>query len=171
MSSPEVWLPVVGYEECYEVSDGGNVRSIRNNHGNRRQRPLKPELTQDGYYRVTLSDIDSKERRHVSHLVLEAFVGPRPEGMVACHGDDDGTNNKLANLRWGTPRSNYDDKIRNGGGRGSKHGAAQIDEVTARAIKAEAANRSILARDIASKYGVSVNIVRNIRNGNSWGWL
>lgn len=50
----------------------------------------------------------------VHHLVLETFVGLRPEGTETCHHDDDPANNKLANLRWDNRQSNIDDRARNG---------------------------------------------------------
>jgi hypothetical protein len=50
----------------------------------------------------------------VHHLVLEAFVGPRPAGHEAAHGDGDKTNNALANLRWATPKENAADRYRHG---------------------------------------------------------
>ena len=53
-----------------------------------------------------------KIRTHI--LVLETFVGPRPEGMHGCHYDDNPMNNRLDNLRWDTPRANRMDEIRNG---------------------------------------------------------
>jgi hypothetical protein len=34
--------------------------------------------------------------------VLEAFVGPRPEGMEACHNNGNPAANRLENLRWDT---------------------------------------------------------------------
>lgn len=52
--------------------------------------------------------------RLVHHLVLEAFFGPCPPGMQACHYDDVGSNNNLANLRWDTQSANTFDSYRNG---------------------------------------------------------
>lgn len=51
---------------------------------------------------------------YVHRLVLEAFVGPCPEGMEGCHIDGDGTNNRLDNLRWDTHVGNVKDSIRHG---------------------------------------------------------
>lgn len=48
--------------------------------------------------------------RAVHLYVLETFVGPRPEGMQACHGDGDPANNRLSNLRWDTCSNNNLDK-------------------------------------------------------------
>jgi hypothetical protein len=50
----------------------------------------------------------------VHHLVLLAFIGPRPDGLQGLHFDDDASNNSLGNLRWGTPSANMHDCIRNG---------------------------------------------------------
>jgi HNH endonuclease len=50
--------------------------------------------------------------RTVHTLVLQAFVGPCPAGMEACHYDGDKANNKLGNLRWDTKRANELDAIR-----------------------------------------------------------
>lgn len=57
--------------------------------------------------------VDGKHTvRYVHHLVLEAFVGPRPPGMEACHFDGNAQNNRLENLRWGTSAENKADAIR-----------------------------------------------------------
>jgi len=42
----------------------------------------------------------------VHTLVLETWVGPRPEGMVCCHKDGDRGNNCIWNLEWNTPIHN-----------------------------------------------------------------
>jgi hypothetical protein len=43
----------------------------------------------------------------VHRLVCEAFHGPAPEGKnVVLHLDEDATNNKPENLRWGTQKEN-----------------------------------------------------------------
>jgi len=56
------------------------------------------------------------DRAHklVHRLVLEAFAGPCPDGMEACHGDGDPTNNRRLNLRWDTRSSNQLDTVRHG---------------------------------------------------------
>lgn len=52
--------------------------------------------------------------RYVHHLVLEAFVGPRPDGTEACHWNDVPDDNRLVNLRWATKSENRLDCVRNG---------------------------------------------------------
>lgn len=55
-----------------------------------------------------------QQKVRVHTLVLEAFVGPRPPGLVALHGNDIGTDNRVGNLRWGTPSENQYDRVENG---------------------------------------------------------
>lgn len=122
----ERWKPVVGYESYYEVSDHGRVRSLdrvvehRNRWGgiNRRKqlgKILSPGTHADGHKFVKLSADGSVRGRFVHQLVLEAFVGPRPEGLVCCHWDDDPSNNRLSNLRYDSGSANWRDHIRNKG--------------------------------------------------------
>jgi hypothetical protein len=73
----------------------------------------------DGFvgYRYANLYRDGKMRHTSVHtIVLEAFVGPRPDGLVARHGPlkyEDGTpDNRLSNLEWGTPSENAMDRLR-----------------------------------------------------------
>jgi hypothetical protein len=167
----EEWRPVVGYEGHYEVSDLGGVRSIRNNHGNPRCRPLKLSISHDGYHRVQLSKGRVFKKFKVHVLVLEAFVGPRPEGMLGCHNDDDGLNNDLGNLRWDTPRGNYDDIVKRDARKGTRHSQCTITEDVARKIKTAAKDKTRWANDIAKEFGTTKDVVLNIRRSKTWAWL
>lgn len=115
----EQWLPVVGWEGLYEVSDFGRVRSISRTVERRGEvyekpgRVLKP-IRRTYHFGVSLYADGKSTPRPIHRLVLEAFVGPRPEGMECCHLDDDPTNNRLSNLRWDTHSANQYDQVRNG---------------------------------------------------------
>lgn len=105
----EQWRDIADWP--YQVSDQGRVRNTRTG------KVLSPEHTKSsltGYHRVTLQVGPRRERFLVHVLMLEAFVGPRPPGMQACHLDDNGINNTLPNLRWDTQHGNVADLIRNG---------------------------------------------------------
>lgn len=120
----ERWLPVVGFDGYYEVSNYGRVRSLDRSVLSRRKtgeywyavkgRELSQTVMPDGRMIVSLSRDGKTRLGRVSVLVLEAFVGPRPPGMQGCHWDDDPSNNHLSNLRWGTPKQNAADRVRNG---------------------------------------------------------
>ena len=66
------------------------------------------------HFQVHLMRDAKKFTRYVHHLVLEAFVGPRPPGMSGLHRDDDPANNHVDNLYWGTSSENAFDRVRNG---------------------------------------------------------
>lgn len=108
----EQWLPVVGYEGLYEVSDHGRVRSL--DRGSRKGRVLSLRVTGSGHKTVALYLLGKPTGKNVHRLVLIAFVGPCPQGMEACHNDGNPANNHLSNLRWDTHKSNMEDKVKHG---------------------------------------------------------
>ena len=87
----EVWKPVVGWEGLYTVSSLGRVKSFCD-HGRWKTGPEGRLLTinyniDNGYAYVRLSRNGTSTPRTVHSLVLEAFVGPCPEGMECRHAD------------------------------------------------------------------------------------
>lgn len=69
-------------------------------------KPLKNEMTNSGYYRVTLS-IDGKVSRYSVHrLVAETYYGYPGKDYVVNHIDHDRTNNDWRNLEWVTQSEN-----------------------------------------------------------------
>lgn len=113
----ERWLPVVGYEGSYEVSDLGRVRSLERRSTFDRLWPsvvLSPSSHPDGHLQVTLARRGSRRTRWVHRLVLESFVGPCPDGMEGLHRDGNPANNRLSNLGWGTRKANMRDQVRHG---------------------------------------------------------
>ena len=127
-ATPERWLPIAGYEGYYDVSDHGRVRShdrwleVPNRWGTttryfkpgRILREKRKKSPLHAYANVILSVNDVQDTRQVHRLVLEAFVGPCPPGMEACHGPAGLMDNSLSNLRWGTWSENAYDRVRDG---------------------------------------------------------
>lgn len=116
--APERWLPVPDYEDYYEVSSLGRVRSLDRRvptRGNGTRlvpgRILVLGTYDDGHKHVTFS-VNGKPRTFTVHgVVLAAFVGPRPEGLQVRHFPDrDPANNRLDNLIYGTPKENMEDR-------------------------------------------------------------
>lgn len=80
------------------VSDHGRVQR----EGTKRKRVMYTPIAKKAGYRLTSID---KQSFQVSHLVLEAFGFTRPSANhTADHIDRDTSNNRLANLRWATPK-------------------------------------------------------------------
>lgn len=115
----ERWLPVVGYEGMYEVSDQGRVWSVpRVDRMGRRQggRMLRPSPNvKSGYPTVQLRDGLTGSPRTVHSLVASAFLGPKPAGAECVrHLNDNPADNRVENLAWGTKKENSADAWRNG---------------------------------------------------------
>ena len=112
----EVWRPVLGFEGLYEVSSYGRVRSLsrlRSAPDGRKRRVIGKILKsgkQREYLKVGLADCKRVKHRTIHQLVLEAFDGPRPEGMEARHLNGMSFDNRLVNLKWGTSVENGKDK-------------------------------------------------------------
>lgn len=120
-SDTEQWRPVPGYEGFYEVSDFGQVRSLdrliheRSGHVRRKSgRILSPWAAESGHLHLHLRVNGVRRHAPVHVLVLTAFTGPRPAGLESLHDDGDPTNNRLANLAWGTRSQNRLDAVRHG---------------------------------------------------------
>lgn len=118
---PERWISIPDYEGLYEVSDLGRVRSLDRaivesttgqvQHRRGKLLALSPDV-RDGYVLVTLCRSGQRWCVHVHALVLRAFVSDRPAGKECRHGNDDKTDNRLANLSWGTRSQNILDTVR-----------------------------------------------------------
>lgn len=116
MNTDVVWKKVVGWPD-YEVSNTGHVRSLNRlsaNGSKLRGKRLAPNTSPAGHQYVTLYREHVKTKRSIHRVVLEAFVGPRPDGMETCHGDGNPANNRVENLRWDTHSENTKDRVRHG---------------------------------------------------------
>ena len=95
----EIWKDVVGYEGLYQVSNMGNVRSLKwKNCGYTRNLWLKPH--NKGYFQVELVKNKKKKTFVVHRLVSVAFI-PNPDNLPCVnHKDENKQNNCVDNLEW-----------------------------------------------------------------------
>lgn len=167
----ERWLPVVGYEGFYEVSDQGRVRSVaRIVNANKWKRPVRSKIRAQVllkmYPAVHLSMEGKTKMRTVHVMLLEAFVGPRPSpAHEGCHGDGICTNNTLDNLRWDTKKANKSDSFAHGTAvHGEKCVHSKLSLQQAITAKWSEAPSEVLAK----AFGVSTTAINRVRNGKTW---
>ena len=92
----EVWCPIKGFENIYEVSDQGRVRSLKFG----KERILKPGKIQNGYLKVNLWKNGEMKQCKVHRLVAQTFI-PNPDNLPQVnHKDENKTNNSVQNLEW-----------------------------------------------------------------------
>lgn len=113
----EIWKDVIGYENKYEVSNLGRVRSCpRNTSGLGRADYLIMKQSKDrgGYMIIGLMLNGKKSRFRVHRLVASAFI-PNPENKeFVNHIDGVKDNNILSNLEWSTPSENTQHAVKAG---------------------------------------------------------
>ena len=100
----EIWVPVVGYDYDYTVSNHGRICGTRG--------VMKPYDNGYGYLVVEFQKNGKKKHLRVHRLVAEAFV-PNPDDLPEVnHRDENKHNNHAANLEWCT--SSYNKKYGSG---------------------------------------------------------
>jgi len=170
----EVWRAVHDYEGLYEVSSFGRVlalprivirknrRTVKEHHY--RERVLSERARKSGYVYVGLSRNNHTWTVAVHRLVLEAFIGKCPDGMECRHKDDDGSNNRLANVAWGTPVENAGDRVAAGTyARGDRHRNARFNEAQLQLIAADA--QRLKPGEVTAKWGISrTHLARVVRD-------
>ena len=98
----EIWKPVVGYENLYEVSNIGGVRSVRDGV----IKILTPRVNEKGYLRINLCKNGKMKSYYVHRLVAEAFI-PNPHNLPCInHIDENPLNPVSSNLEWCTYKYN-----------------------------------------------------------------
>lgn len=172
-----VWKAIPGYEGFYEVSSCGDVRSLgrivlRKKVGPYKvnSRVLRAKRKGASYLGVTLCKNGSRKDFYVHRLVAMSFIGEIPRGMFVCHKDGNGENNRLENLKIGTPKENsFDRKVHGTETVGSKHGMSKLVEEDVSIIKSLLEDGNFSQQQIANKFGVSRESVSRIKTGKGWG--
>ena len=155
----EQWKPVRGCAG-YEVSSEGRVRSLDRTDARGRRRNgkvLRPFPDRLGYLHV---EIRGKSLL-VHRLVLSAFR-PVVERAEVRHENGQRSDNRLCNLSWGTRSDNMNDAARHG----TLH-FARMNGVHAERVKDLLACGAKDA-ELSSWLGISAQVARQIRTGQSW---
>lgn len=103
----EIWRPIKGYDDLYEISNFGRVKSLPKIRGRgvSQERILKPHIV-NGYVMVTLCKNNKTFNASVHRLIAEAFI-PNPDNKPQInHIDGNKSNNNIDNLEWCTPSEN-----------------------------------------------------------------
>jgi hypothetical protein len=95
----EIWKGIEGYENLYQISSEGRVKSLGNNK-NRKEKILNGRKNRGGYLIVSLCK-EGKGKNYLIHrLVANAFL-PNPNNLPEVnHKDENPKNNCVENLEW-----------------------------------------------------------------------
>lgn len=132
-------------------------------------RTLKPHTYNRYGHQMISVKVDGRHTsRQVHRLVLEAFVGPCPEGMECRHLDGNPANNHVDNLRWGTHVDNMADRKAHGTNTtGEKHHKAQLTADDVYEIRRRCGSGEPVAK-VARDYQMSWSAVDHIKHRRNW---
>ena len=95
----EIWKDIEGYEGKYQISNYGNVKSLKKKK-HQCDYLLKPFITKNGYLRVSLSKNNKYVQPLVHRLVAEYFINNPYNYKEINHKDENKLNNNVDNLEW-----------------------------------------------------------------------
>lgn len=169
----EIWKPIENYENFYEISSFGRVRSLdrkiiygeeRGEYHSRKGQILKPTLS-GGYETVSLSN----KTFTVHSLVAKHFVEGYQEGFVVNHIDYNKTNNFHKNLEWITQAENIQhNKTTIRGNFGEKQKGAKLTDEKVVAIKKLLEDGTFNQKQISDLFEVSPTTISDIKKGKKW---
>ena len=96
----DFFLPIIGYEDLYEVSFFGRIRNVRTN------RILVPINSSGSYHQVSLRKNNVSKVYFIHRLVATAFIPNIKNVKYVDHMDHNKTNNTVYNLRWASSSDN-----------------------------------------------------------------
>ncbi len=126
----EEWRDIKGYEGLYQVSNEGNVRSLKKGI------ILKAANVNNGYLAVQLWDNGIPKMKLIHRLVAEAFI-PNPDNLPQVnHKNEDKALNIVENLEWCSAKynMNYGTAISRRVDKQSRQ-VEQLDSVTGELIR------------------------------------
>lgn len=163
----EFWKPVIGYEDRFQVSNLGRLRSSKSG------KILSQTKTKKGYL-THATKIGGRCGKSVCfkihRLVALAFI-PNPDNLPEInHKDGKKSNNEVENLEWVTSKENIDHAFGTGlayarrgcDSRSSKLTILQIEEI----VSLRAAGQTL--REIAKKFGVHHMQIHRVCSGESY---
>ena len=112
----EIWKDIEGYENIYQISNLGRVKSLPRKTGNqfgKNERILKYFINTKGYFQVDLYKNNKCKRFLIHRLVAEAFLENPNNLPYINHKDENKQNNYIENLEWCTAKYNSNYGTRN----------------------------------------------------------
>lgn len=157
---------IPGYDGLYAATKDGKIWSHTT------KKFLRSYVNDSNHLVVRLSKNGVKKTKMSHRLVLEAFVGPCPEGMECCHNDGNPANNKLENLRWDTRSANHQDAVKHGTHSGFRCGTlvgnSVLDETKVQWIRFLHRHKLFTIRELAELFNVFRTTIDNVVARRTW---
>lgn len=166
---PKGFIQVLGYPH-YCVNNDGKVISCRTRGGKFTPwKEMRQATGPHGRLYVGLRGTGERAKLRPIHLlVLEAFIGPRPERLEGCHNDGNHLNNHISNLRWDTHSANMADRTKHGRSPiGERNGSAKLTLEQVGEIR-RLNKGGMQQKTIAPLFNVSKQCIQTVCSGKNW---
>lgn len=152
----EIWKDIKNYENKYQVSNSGRIKSLK------KDIILKPSVHYKGYLEVKLYKNNSSKVFKIHRLVASAFI-PNPENKPQVnHIDGNKQNNCVDNLEWNTQSENQLHAFRNKLNRGSMYAKYSINNPHSKQVAQYDMNMNLI-----KIWGSTMEAQRNLNINNS----
>ena len=161
----EIWKNVVGFEEQYEISNLGNLRSkerfVKHWRGGERKYKSNVKnirLNDKGYFRCNLKNEGKRYDFTIHKLVALAFLPNEENKPFVNHKNGIKTDNRVENLEWCSASENVTHAVKN------RLIKTKLTDEQAKEIF----NSHLSHRKLAKLYNVTSSIVCRIKNKKAY---
>lgn len=161
----EIWKDIKGYENRYQVSNLGRIKSLPKN-GRKEELILKPQPLKTGYLSIDLCKDSKTKKLSIHRIVAKTFIENTFNKEEVNHINGLKTDNRVENLEWNTKSENQKHSIRIGlrSAKGIKNSQVKLKEEEVLIIYNSLEKYNILSE----KYNVSISTISDIKRGYSW---
>ena len=159
----EIWKPIKDFENIYEVSNLGRIKSFKNY----KISFLIGSSSGDGYRTVTLCGNKNK-RIYIHRLVALHFIENLENKIEVNHINGIKNDNRVDNLEWCTKSENSIHALKNGLAKSGEN--SKKHKLTEKQVK-EIKNSSLKGVELAKIYNIGEMQISRIKNNINWKYI
>lgn len=167
----EIWKGIVGYENLYEVSNLGNVKSLVRSKSIKENKVMKPTAHCTGYQIIGLC-LNKKQTLFRLHRIVALHFCEKKDGCdIVNHKNGIKNDNRASNLEWTTVSGNTSHSFRMGFQevrRGEKSNFSVLSESDVLKIREKFKQGGYTKKQLGTLFNVSQTCIHHVVNRINW---